>query len=342
MSDAAPDPALRAETSAPNFAEPSRKTGRSDPTPARPSRKTGRFEGDRPGPSSRSGRSDELREEHHDGEDLDALDVEAVLASANFPSAHPPDPDLPVPTPEHPGLGTRVGRRRRLMAIASSQEGCFTVAQARSVGLDRRARYHHLSYGNWRRTAAPSVFRFSHWPADPFEHLRAWLLWAGPSAALTSWSALEVLGRTTVGPHATVHLVVGPHPDWRTHGRRTVPDVESRPSPAARLHHVRDPELDDLCVAGMPVRPVEEALATALMTAEKGTIEVPLLHELIAGELANDDQARIRLLLTGRSMSATRLTELIYDPSVLARRPAALVHDDDISTAGPADAAEGA
>ncbi len=316
------NPERRADlgTSTPPLAQPSNFSGRFDPDPPQPSRRTGRFDTSPAEPSQKAGHSDSDDEESAHGP---SLSVDEVLAAAHFPPAHPLDPALPVPTPERPGLGTRVGRRRRLQAVAATQEGCFTVSQARDAGLNRGARYHHLSYGNWRHTVAPGVFRLSHWPDDPHENFRAWLLWAGSGAALTSWSALELLGRTIIGPNSTVDLLLGPHPGWRSDRRRSVPHAADRTTPPARLHHVRDVELADLTVSGMTVRPVEEALATALMTAPSGSVMERLALELILREVAADAQARIRLLLTARSMSATRLTELIYDPRVLAERLAA-------------------
>ncbi len=317
-----PNPARRADlgTSPQPSAEPSRKTGHFGTTPAEPSRKTGRFGTTPDEPSRKTGRFGSSGDE---GADAPILHVDEVVAAAHFPPSHPSDPNLPVPTPERPKLGTRVGRRRRLQALAATQEGCFTVAQARAAGLDRKARHHHLSYGNWRATVAPGVFRLSHWPDDPHENVRAWLLWGGPGAALTSWSALELLGRTVVGPHATVDLLLGPRPGWRNDRRQRVPDSADRSTPPARLHDRRAPELADLTISGMAVRPVEEALAAALVTAAPRSVMEALAHQLIAREIAKDADARIRLLLTARSMSATRLTELIYDPRVLAELMAA-------------------
>ena len=107
---------------------------------------------------------------------------------------------LPVPDDLHPTAGVRVRRRRRLHLIAAQHGGCFTIAHTREAGYDRRARHHHLSYGNWRRTDAPGVYRLTGWPIDPAEPYHAWLLWAGAGAELTSWSALDVSGVLDVLP----------------------------------------------------------------------------------------------------------------------------------------------
>ena len=227
--------------------------------------------------------------------------------------AHPVEPDLPRPTAERPGLGTRVERRRRLIHIAAPQAGCFTIAQARAAGNDRRARHHHLSYGNWRRTLAPGVFRLVRWPPDPFEHLRVWLLWAGPGASLTSWSALEVLRRTISGPRAAVH-VIEPAGIVRRNDRRLVaPEPPPGATPGVVLHRNRDPYSDDVEIDGMRSVTVEAALATALMTERTVGLRRTLLEELVHREIRRDAGARSRLLTAAQGLSATRLRDLLYD-----------------------------
>ena len=254
------------------------------------------------------------------GEDPSVLHVDELLAQHSFPPSHPVDPALPVPTTARPGLGTRVGRRRRLDAIAATQHGLFTVDQARSVGLDRKARHHHLSYGNWRRTAAPSVFRLARWPDDAHENFRAWQLWAGPRSALTSWSGLELLGRTTLGPRSTVHLVRGPSPD-RSSRRNEPSSADSTGNgPSAALHWRRDPLRDDVLIDALRVRPVEECLAVAATEPALQPTMRELLGRLIAAELIADPDARFRMLLTGQALSATRLSDAVWNPTPLLDR----------------------
>lgn len=177
----------------------------------------------------------------------------------------PRDPDLPVPTEAMPNKGVRVARRRRLLQVAGCQEGLFTTAQAMAAGLDRRARYHHLTYGNWRPTVAPRVFRLTGWPPDPHERFRAWLLWAGPDAVLTSLTALGLAGLIASGPGVPVDLEVSSGRDRagrRRHARlvRQLDEVG-----ATRLVHLH-PAVPGTTieVAGLALRPPAEAICATV------------------------------------------------------------------------------
>ena len=196
-------------------------------------------------------------------------------------SADPLDPDLPRPTEAMPNKGVRVARRRRLLRVAAAQEGLFTVAQAFAAGLDRRARHHHLSYGNWRRTAAPDVFRLVGWPADRHERLRCWLLWAGPGAVLTSWTALGVTGITTGGPGVPVDVEVpGGHdrPSRRRRQRLLRQLDESGAVGDVRLHRsVQGPVLH---VDGLAVRPPAGAICAAI-SRHRPEVALALAAELL-------------------------------------------------------------
>lgn len=234
-----------------------------------------------------------------------------------FPGLAPPrraDPDLPVPDEQHPRAGVRVRRRRRLQAVAAVQHGLFTVDQARDAGLDRRARHHHLSYGNWRRSAAPGVLRLSSWPDDRFEDHRAWLLWGGPCAALTSWTALELHRVTVAGPRAPIELCLpAPRTDEEHRARRRRVDRLSsngaphRPLP--RLHRAAHrgsvTEVD-----GLQVVPIAEALCAA--AAGSPSTAVPLADHLIElGRVDHDD-----VLETALRMQPNPLVEHLFRRTV--------------------------
>jgi len=219
-----------------------------------------------------------------------------------------------VPDAEHPRAGVRVRRRRRLQLVAATQHGLFTTRQAARAGLDRRARHHHLTYGNWRRTEAPGVLRLSGWPADPAERFRAWLLWAGRGAALTSWTALELLRCTVAGPRTPVGLAV-PEPvtyddlrrlraarrvlDQLAVGAPGAPPVY--PSgvvhgPPAQLHRlpVGGTAVD---VDGMAVRSGAEAMCAAVSSIDGGPASSALTldlmdHLVVSGHLDQWELAR--------------------------------------------------
>lgn len=205
--------------------------------PAHPSRFSGRFEPTPADLSRFSGRYGEMEER---------------------------DLSLPVPDDLHPNAGVRVRKRRRLQLVASQQGGCFTIAQAAAAGYDRRARYHHLTYGNWRPTVAPKVFRLTGWPIDELEQHHAWLLWAGPTAAFTSWTALALFGieRPEQPAAAPLDLVRA-----RPLGRRDRLDRSPADAGVVRFHVQWARHRHAQLVDGLVVRPLDEALCVAMQSA---------------------------------------------------------------------------
>lgn len=226
-----------------------------------------------------------------------------------------------------PRKGVRVRRRRALQQIAAQQHGLFTVSQAASVDLDRRARYHHLSYGNWRRTEAPDVLRLVGWPPDPLERVRAWLLWAGPGAVVTSWTALGLRGVIGWGPRAPIELEV-PDPRTRAERRRTatrrrqLASVASRdgrvtvlPSPVWHRAPVQllplAPGADDT-YADMAVRSITDALCVAVRVERRASLLLAMLEPLL-------DSGAFTLSELMRSISVIGGTPL-YEWVLLRRR----------------------
>lgn len=217
------------------------------------------------------------------------------------------DPDLPVPTPEMPRKGVRVARRRRLLRIAGDQVGLFTKAQAAEAGLDRRARHHHLSYGNWRHTEAPDVFRIAGWPPDPHERLRSWLLWAGAGSKLTAWTALGLAGIVGWGPAVPVDLEV-PFAPGRV-GQRRRSRLRQQlgalgPVPLVKLH----PALPGgaVPVDGMAVRAPAEAMCAAIDTRS------PIAMDLAGALLERGVLGRRDLSIASQVVGCDRLGELLF------------------------------
>ncbi len=237
--------------------------------------------------------------------------VGSEVGDAGWPELRPPvrvDPELPIPTPDMPNKGVRVARRRRLLRVAGTQAGLFTAEQAADAGLDRRARHHHLSYGNWRPTDAPGVFRLTGWPADQHERLRAWLLWAGPGARLTSWTALGLAGVTASGPRIPVGLEVSfasgrvgkrrrerMHRQLQMSGSRHMVEIH-RPVSGG----VRDYD-------GMISRPPEVAICAAISSQPAG-VAVGLAIELL--ERGHLDERALRD--ASQLACCTSLTELLF------------------------------
>lgn len=226
---------------------------------------------------------------------------------SRFGTGDPVDPDLPVPTPAMPNKGRRVARRRLLLRVAAGQEGLFTVPQAFEAGLDRRARHHHLTYGNWRRTEAPQVFRLAGWPPDRHERLRAWLLWAGPNALLTSWSALGLAGLTGCGPAVPVDLEIpfGVDRPGRRRRQRLLRQLEAAGATGSvRLHRPVTGAVHT--VDGLRLRPPAEAICAAIGQG-RSPVAIALATELL-------DSGRLELAelsLAARTVHCGPVTDLL-------------------------------
>lgn len=229
--------------------------------------------------------------------------------------------ELSLPTPDdlHPKAGVRVRRRRRLHLLASQQGGCFTIGQAAQAGYDRRARHHHLSYGNWRRTDAPKVFRLTGWPVDALEPHQAWLLWAGPTAAFTSWTAVHLHGVERPGEPTAAGLDLV---RATSRGRRGRHDLSPVDGGSVRFHVQWARHLHAEVVDGLVVRPLGEALCVAMQTAPS-----PLAHRAawaVAERLLDEGRLDAGALVdTARAMRCPRALEALWPRFVGRLRPAA-------------------
>jgi predicted transcriptional regulator of viral defense system len=94
------------------------------------------------------------------------------------------------------------------MAIASSQSGYFTAAQALDAGYSYPAQRYHTLHQNWTRTDR-GIYRLPEWPMGPHEDLVRWTLWSGSRAVVSHETALSVHGLGDVNP-GRIHLTVPP------------------------------------------------------------------------------------------------------------------------------------
>lgn len=80
-----------------------------------------------------------------------------------------------------------MGRRQRLLEIASSQrgEGHFTAAQARALGYDTSTITYHARTGRFERVSR-GFYRLAEFPALPYEDVIAAWVKAGPERAVVS------------------------------------------------------------------------------------------------------------------------------------------------------------
>lgn len=98
--------------------------------------------------------------------------------------------------------------RRRLAAVAVTQSGYFSAAQARSVGYSYQAQKFHADRGNWQRVER-GIFRLPEWPTGMHDDLVRWSLWARGAAVVSHDTALAVHQLGDANP-AAVHLTVPP------------------------------------------------------------------------------------------------------------------------------------
>lgn len=98
--------------------------------------------------------------------------------------------------------------RRRLAALAATQSGYFTAAQALKVGYGYPNQKFHVDRGNWLRIDR-GIFRLPEWPIGPHDDLVRWSLWALGKAVISHETALAASG---IGEFesARVHMTVPP------------------------------------------------------------------------------------------------------------------------------------
>jgi predicted transcriptional regulator of viral defense system len=98
--------------------------------------------------------------------------------------------------------------RRRLVAVAGTQSGYFSAAQALDAGYSYQAQKQNADRGNWLKVGR-GIFRLPEWPPGRREDLVRLALWSRGRAAVSHESALSVHGLGDVNP-ARIHLTVPP------------------------------------------------------------------------------------------------------------------------------------
>jgi len=94
-----------------------------------------------------------------------------------------------------------------LFALASTQQGYFTAAQAQTYGYGWALLGHHARQGRFIRVRR-GVYRLRDYPSSPTEEvMAAWLIAGRETAIVSHESALDLLDLADVIP-ATIHLTV--------------------------------------------------------------------------------------------------------------------------------------
>ena len=99
-------------------------------------------------------------------------------------------------------------RPDRLYALAETQGGYFTSADAKSLGYDYPYQHFHVKQGNWVRVDR-GIYRLKNFPPTGHEDLIRWWLWSRKKGAISHESAAAVYDLGDVLP-AKTHLTVPP------------------------------------------------------------------------------------------------------------------------------------
>ena len=101
----------------------------------------------------------------------------------------------------------------QLFAIAESQDGYFTMAQALAAGFARSTHSYHVKAGNWLREHR-GIYRLRHFPMTENGHLVLWSLWSrdrsgNPEGVYSHTTALALRDLSDANP-LKLHLTVPP------------------------------------------------------------------------------------------------------------------------------------
>lgn len=170
----------------------------------------------------------------------------------------------------------RTDLRRRLLAIAATQSGYFTAAQALDAGYSYPAQGYHAKRGNWLRVDR-GIYRFPEWPTGPRDDLVRWSLWSRGRAVVSHETALSVHELGDVDP-ARVHL--------------TAPANFRQTNPGVVIHRAdlatRDVEEHEGFRVTTPLR--------SLLDVAAGELDLDQLGQAIAEALARGMTTRRALL----------------------------------------------
>lgn len=135
-----------------------------------------------------------------------------------------------------------------LYAVAESQAGYFTTAQAGDAGYSRALVAHHAKAGSFARVRS-GVYRLVRFPATAREDLYVAWLQAGPNAVVSHDSALAVFDLSDALP-TEIHL--------------TLPRTSSRRRSGIRMHTTALTADEVTARDGLPVTTVARTIADAI------------------------------------------------------------------------------
>ncbi len=158
----------------------------------------------------------------------------------------------------------------RLFAIAESQDGYFTMAQALEAGFARSTHSYHVKAGNWLREHR-GIYRLRQYPQAENGQLVVWSLWSRnlhgePQGVFSHTTALSLRDLSDANP-AKLHMTVPP----RFRRNSGIPAV-------LVLHKARLEPHEVIRVRGYAVT---SAMRAILDSAESGDADLDMLRQAL-------------------------------------------------------------
>lgn len=197
--------------------------------------------------------------------------------------------------------------RRNLVAVASTQAGYFSAAQALAAGYSYVGQHYHAVHQNWLRVGR-AIFRLPEWPSSAHEDLVRWTLWSGFKGVVSHESALAVHDLGHVNPDR-VHLTVPIGFRAKAEGvvlHRGVVDKPERQDHAGFSLTSPLRSLVDVAAGALDLDHLATAIAEALRRGLVTTRSLRVRADAIDARLNHDGRRRERpLRLRGRATPAT-------------------------------------
>ena len=193
-----------------------------------------------------------------------------------------------------------------LFAVAESQQGYFTSAEAKSLGYDYPLQFFHVKRGNWVRVDH-GIYRLKKFPAARHEDLIRWWLWSRKKAVISHHTAAALYDLGELLP-AKIHL--------------TVPlNFRKSPAESLALHKATLSEFEVEKRDGFPVtRPLRTILDLARSHIDDQRLAA-VARDAIRKGLASRGEILDALATMPKGIDATAQTTLRLAARAEAERP---------------------
>jgi predicted nucleotidyltransferase len=191
-------------------------------------------------------------------------------------------------------MKTRSDKSDSLFAVAESQQGYFTSAEAKSLGYDYSHQFFHVKRGNWVRVDH-GIYRLKKFPAARHEDLMRWWLWSRKKAVLSHETAAALYDFGDLLP-SKIHLTVPP-------------DFRKRPSKSLMLHKAKLHESEIEKRDGLPVtKPLRTILDLARSHLDDERLEAVARDAILKGDASRKELLNALATMPKGIDSATQTT----------------------------------